>query len=585
MKSKIKIRTMKDDLASSNDNDKNEELLEAKQNQNKPNIAAAGMVGSNAMPNTAPGKLKDGEVSELKNLIEKISTDSDKKNSEKKDVKKEDVVMDIADEKTIDKQQEQVDLKQADFKTDEKKELKDLINKISETIEKKEDKTVQTESLDDKLEEKKEDETEKTEKDKESFWSDVSKNLKDNKLAEPQKINAPEEKDQPITKNIEDIKSVSEENKKEEYGNSGVLIKDEIEETRPQPLSPKERGTARGELVEDAKEKKEIRKNFHDDADYQPPENRLIFGKQKKYSSVSKRIELKKKKDEIEDMKNTDEIKEKQQVIPEKEKYAKLKNRVIKKYNIKLFLLPWKKIIPIAIILIVLSGAIYYVLVKRLTVTPPDPPTVIIGTEIEEFAKIRNTIEFTKDDIVKMGFKENAINERFMDNKVEELRIIIKDNGNIIPLKKALESVKVETGDFPNNFWETTTESYNIFATKTEQNAFRFAIAIESNDIASLLKTMGDWEQESVEKRKMFNVFEPFFTDSKIEENFDQHFESTNYEYIYIRYINLPDKNTSFDYFAKDGLLIIATSKGNTERIIDILNSDDNYDYYDSSEN
>ncbi len=577
MKSKIKIRTMKDDLASANDSDKKEELTEAKQDQNKPNIATAGMVGSNAMPNTAPSKLKDEEVSELKNLIEKISTDSDKKDLEKKDVKKEDVVMDIADEKTIDKQQ-----KQAGLKTDEKKELKNLIDKISETIEKEEDKTVPTESSDDKLEEKKEDETEKTGENKESFWSDVSRNLKDNKLAEPQKINAIEGKNQPITKNIEGIKSVSEESKKEEYGNSGVLIKDKREETLPQPLSPKKQGTARGELVEDAKEKKEIRKNFHDDANYQPPENRLIFGKQKKYSSVSKRIELKEKKDEIENMRNTDEIKEKQQVISEKEKYAKLKNRVIKKYNIKLFLLPWKKIIPIAIILIVLSGAIYYTLVKEFTVTPPNPPTVIIGTEIEEFAKIRNTIEFTKDDIVKMGFKENAINERFMDNKVEELRIIIKDNDNIIPLKKALESVKIETGDFPNSFWETTTESYNIFAVKTEQNAFRFAIAIESNDIASLLKTMGDWEQENVDKRKIFNVFEPFFTDSKIEENFDQHFESTNYEYIYIRYINLPDKNTSFDYFAKDGLLIIATSKENTERIIDILNSDNDYDSYEN---
>ena len=574
MKGKIKIRTMKDDLADANNTtDKSEELLEAKQSQNKPNIATAGMVGSNAMPNTAPGKLKNEEVSELKNLIEKISADSDKKNIEKKDVKKEDVVMDIAGKKTIGEQQKQVDLK-----TDEKKELKNLIDKISETIEKEEDKTVQTESSDDKLEEKKEDKTEKTEEDKQSFWSDVSKNLKDNKLAEPQKINATEEKNQPITKNIEGIKSVSEENKKEEYGNSGVLIKDKIEETHPQPLS-------RGELVKDAGEKKEIRKNFHDDADYQPPENRLIFGKQKKYSSVSKRIKLKEKKDEIEDMKNTDEIKEKQQVISEKEKYAKLKNRVIKKYNIKLFLLPWKKIIPIAIILIILSGAIYYTLVKEFTVTPPDPPVVIIGTEIEEFAKIRNTIEFTKDDIAKMGFKENAINERFMDNEVEELKIIIKDNGNIIPLKEALGSVNVETGDFPNNFWETITKSYNIFAIKTEQNAFRFAIAIESNNIASLLKTMGNWEQESVDKRKMFNVFEPFFTDSKIEENFDQQFESTNYEYIYIRYTNLPDKNTSFDYFAKDGLLIMATSKENTNRIIDILNSDNNYDYYDSSEN
>jgi len=538
---------MRDDLANTKDNDKNEGLLEAKQNQNKPNIATTGMIGSNAMSNTAPSKLKDKEVSELKTLIEKISKDSDEKNLKEEHMKKEDAPINIANEKTTTEQGEELG-----SKNDEKKELKNLIDKISKTIEKGED----------KIEKKEKDEMKKTEENKQSFWSDVSQKLKDDKPAEPQKINEIKEikkEDQLITKNVEDIKSASKENKKKEYSDSGVIEKKEMIETE-----------------KDTRERKEIKKNLYDNDDYQSPENRLIFGKQKKYSSVSKRIKLKEKKDEIEDLKSTSGIKEKQKIISEKEKYKKLKNRVIKKYNIKLFLLPWKKIIPMSAILIILFGAAYYTLVKKFVVPPLEPPAIIVGTEIEKFAKIENAINFTKDDIGKMGFKENAISEKFeLDSEIRELRIVIKDNENIVTLKEALRSVEIEIEDFPNSFWETTTESYNIFATKTEKNSFRFAIAIESNDIISLLKTMEDWEQESVNKRKMFNVFEPFFMDSKLEENFGQQFESTNYENIYIRYINLPSKDTSFDYFASDSTLIITTSKESASRIIDILN--DNY--------
>lgn len=563
MKSKIKIRTMKDDLANAgnNINDENEELLKAKQDQNKSDITAVGMAGSNTTPITTSNKLKDGEISELKNLIKRISEDDDKKNSEKEPAIKEDAPINMADEKTASEQQEQVS-----SKNDEKKELKNLIDKISETIEKGEDKTVQAESSDDRIEKKKkkeEDEAEKTEENKQSFWSDVSKKLKDGRSAEPQRINAIKEEDQSITKSVEDIKSVSEESKKEEYGDSGVIEKKEMIETK-----------------KDLEEEEKIKKNFYDNDDYQSPENRLIFGKQKKYSSVSKRIKLKDKKDEMEDLKSTSGIKEKQEIISEKEKYKKLKNRVIKKYNIKLFLLPWKKIIPISTILIILFGATYYVLVKELTVPPVEPPMIITGTEIEKFAKIKNVVNFTKNDIGKIGFKENAINEKFwLDSKAGELRIVIKDNDNIIPLKEALRGAEIETEDFPNSFWETTTESYNIFAIKTEENSFRLAVAIESNNIVSLLKTMEDWEQENVDKRKMFNVFEPFFTDSKTEEGFDQQFESTNYGDTHIRYINLPSKNISFDYFASDNTLIIVTSKENAGRIIDILNDDYYNDY------
>jgi len=559
MEGKIKIRTMKSDLANAND-DENKKLKGIKQDQNKPSIATAKISGFGVASDTTPDKFKDEEIGELKDLIERISENGGEKIAEKKHLEKESAATNIAGEETANIRQ-----KQADLKNDQENDLKDLIDKISETIDKKEDSAIQTENKNGKLDEKKESKIKETEESKQSFWSNISEKLKNNKSAEPQKINDIKKGDELITKSVEHIKIASEKDKEDSYNSSGILTKKELPEIEKRP-----------------EEKKEIEGRTYDDDNYQPPENRLIFGKQKKYSSVSKRIKLKEKKDEIEDMKNANEIKEKQKIISESEKYKRLKNRVIRKYNIKLFSLPWKKIIPMAIILIALSGAIYYILVKELVVTPPEPPVAIIGTEIEKFSKIKSVIEFTKKDIAKMSFKELAIDEKFkMNSEIKELRIVIKDNDKIVSLKEALKSVKIETGNFPNDFWNTTTDSYNLFVLKTNANDFRFAIAMESNDIASLLKTMGDWEQETVDIKKMFNIFEPFFTDSETREGFDQHFESANYGYVYIRYINLPDKDTSFDYFANDNTLIIATSKENTNRIIDILNNQNYYNYDD----
>jgi len=563
MKGKIKIRTMKDDLANAND-DKNKNLTEAKQDQNKPDIDTAEISGFSAMSGATPDKLKDEEIGELKNLIKRISKD-DKETSKERPVKTEkgNIATNIENKETISEER-------ADSKNDEKEDLKNLINKISETIDKEDDKPIQIENTDDKLNKDKESEIEETEENKQSFWSDISEKLKDDESVKSQKGNGDREKNQTTIKTVESIESVSEKKEEEKHDNSGILT--------TKKLFEKERN------LED---KGEIRKTFYDnDNNYQSPENRLIFGKQKKYSSVSKRIKLKDKKDEIENLKNADEIKEKQKIISESEKYKKLKSRVIKKYNIRLFSLPWKKIIPISVFLIILSGAVYYVLVRELSETPPEPPVVIIGTEVERLAKIRNAVELTKDEIVGTTDLERIkINEKFNSNEgIEELRIVIRQDGNIISLKEALKSVRIETENFPKDFWDTTNNSYNLFAIKTGEDNFRFGIAIESNDIASLLKTMGDWEQEDVDKRKMFYVFEPFFTDSEIEEDFGQNFRSTNYEYNYIRYINLPDQNISFDYFASDNILTIVTSKENTSRIIDILN-DDVYDYDDSYEN
>ena len=107
MKGKIKIRMMKDDLA----NAENEELSEVKQDQNKIKIAPAKPAGSDIVPGATPSKLENKEIDELKNLINRISKNTDKKIPEEKQVKKEAAITDTISGKIKSEQQEQAGLK------------------------------------------------------------------------------------------------------------------------------------------------------------------------------------------------------------------------------------------------------------------------------------------------------------------------------------------------------------------------------------------------------------------------------------------------------------------------------------------
>jgi len=583
MSNKIKIRTMKDDLADANNannisviNNENKKPVEKKQDLNRLNksdIAAAKTDNSNTVSTATPNKLKDEEISELKNLIGRISEDSedsDEKKLEEENVEKKDTV-NIAD----------------------KKELKDLISKISETIDKKKDEAIQTENVAVGLNEEKkkegtdikkvkeelrkeneqkevETEIKKIAENKQSFWSDISKKLKDNESTEPQKINAIKEKERLITKNIEDIKNIKkkdEEDKKEDYSNSGIL-------TKKEPLETKEK----------TEEKKEIKKNSYNSANYQPPENRLIFGKQKKYSSVSKRIKLKDKKDEIEDLKNADEIKEKQKVISEKEKYLKLKSRVIKKYNVKLFLLPWKKIIPTAIILIILTGVVSYFIFSNIKQPVSAPPAPIVGNELKEFSDVKKEIIIAKKDLEKFNNLETDALKIFnSDRNIEVIKLLVVDNEidkNILPLQETLDAIDIinleeKINYLPENFLGVATNNYSLLLFKTKQNTTRYGLAIETNNKHSMSEIMKQWEEEKSINKKMTTVLKPLFRSDRSFEEIDNPLSIVIYKNIEIRYLNLVNEDTALDYFIYKNILVIATSKDSAFIIADLLTSNE----------
>jgi hypothetical protein len=561
MDDNVKIKTMKDDLAkiksepsklSQQQEDKQQNITgkPATKLQNKTNIQTTSQpapnkaITSKAFQPTAvkpsehvDNKSKTTEISELKSLISRISKSISNDDSAKRQEEQNKSRM-TKKESRITKTEAEIESK-AEIETrdrDKGIEAKKTVDEIT-----KYKKPSMTAS----------DKKPVKEKTKKSFWESISEKLKTTS-SQQKTYELNKYKSKPKNKDIKDTK----ENKIEEVSRSGILS---------------------SEKTEADSTKKENKEPYLDKNEYISPENRLIHGKQEYYSSIKKKIEPRKNKDEIKELESTVVDKKKTKVLSPKDEYKKLKRGIIEKYHIKLFSLPWKKIIAVSALIISSTGLIVYYLLSNITPPPPPPPPPIVaGAELEEFDSIQDKIEMTKEDVKKLNIIEIEANKKFSSNKnINILKLLITDQDNLLPLKEALQAINVintetSANNLPENFLEKLTNDYNLFIFKTKQNRIRLGIAARSNDISYLQQIMEDWEEEKIESKKISVVFKPLFMNDRTKE-IGKSFEQTEYKGITIRYLHLPNQDTALNYFTYNDILVVATSKDNVFQIADLL--------------
>ena len=393
---------------------------------------------------------------------------------------------------------------------------------------------------------------------KKSFWGNISEKLK--KSSSSEKINALSSKKE--TSNIK-----TNDKAKEFASQSGVLQDNKSKKQKEES------------------EKESLSKKAYYDKSYMAPNERLIHGKQKYYSSVSKRIKLREEKDEMEDLRDTAKIEKQKKIVTKEEEYKKLKKSIMQKYNIKLFSLPWKKIIPVAIIALMLTGSVSWYIISRIKPPePPAPPMAIIGNEIEEFLNIENAITIAEEDL--KGFNNLEANAMAIFNSNRNIKIIklfiIYDKNEtdkkMLSLQKALDAIgitDIEEGvnNLPNGFLQETTNNYNLFLFKTEKGTLRYGLAIKINNEQTISELMEEWEKEGSKNKKITTVLKPLFGDDR---NFEEVFSplsTATYRDVRIRYVSLTDQETALDYFIHKNTLVFATSKDSTFLMIDLLTS------------
>ena len=401
-----------------------------------------------------------------------------------------------------------------------------------------------------------------------SFWSNISEKLKKGN----------------DSKKIDEVKTVQDKNKKileneiEKSSKTGTLVKNNKETERTK------------------KEESEEKFDYLKGGEYVLPENRLIHGRQKFYSSVSKRIKLREDKGEMEGLKTVSDIKKKQKILSHEEEYKKLKKSIISKYHIKLFQMPWKKIIPIALVIILIITSSFYFIMSFLTLKPipPSPIVVVSGEDLSEFANIEKKITISESSLkgLNKGNLEDNAKDIFNENsnfKVIKLVIVNtedKENRNILSLKDSLDAfgiIDIENNRnyLPEKFLEMSTDKYNFFIFKTKKDHIRYGIAIGLKDRYFMSEIMEKWEKERSANKKMIVVFKPLFAGDRNYEDIYRPFNFANYNGIEVKYIHLIDEDTALNYFiynnSEDGgndLLVITTSKDSTHAIIDLLVDD-----------
>ena len=600
MSNNTKIRTMQDDLdktkggpTASNEQKKSApEPIQKKSQQPSAQLNIAKPVQLNASQTVRFGsqqpsaKAANGQQdNKLKELIEKISAQTDKdpnndhQTKESGDIKPAELAIEneINSENKIKPTTSKTTERGAkNNNTDDIDKLKNLINKISKTnsdienktenLKKSEKKYISNNSVGLLNRQRKQDvqenptiiktdqtknvETEEiiapiaSPKTKKSFWKKISGKIEN--VSDSEKINVLSDKNK-----FSDIKTNSN-SKTEKFNNqSGILRSNK--DTKQKEIFKKEDSS----------------KKAYYDKNYMPPDERLIHRKQKFYSSVSKRIKLKEEKNELKDLKAAAKMKKQEKIITKEEEYKKLKQGIIQKYHIKIFSLPWKKIISIAFIALLLTGAASWLIFSYIKPPePPEPPALAVGSELKEFSDIEKKITMARLDLKRFNSLEvDALTIFNSDNNIKIIKLIVFDNKidkNILSLQEALDAISIiniEEGinHLPEGFLKTTTNDYNLFLFKTKKNSIRYGLAIKINNEYVMSELMKKWEEEKSKNKKMTTVFKPLFKNDRNFEDILSSVSTTIYNNVEIRYVSLIDKETALDYFIHKNILVFTT--------------------------
>lgn len=309
--------------------------------------------------------------------------------------------------------------------------------------------------------------------------------------------------------------------------------------------------------------------------DYADPENRLIFGRQEFYSSMHKKVKPKTSEANLEELKET--VKEDEVKLSDEEEKKKLRHQIITKYKIELFSMPWAKIVIFSFLFLATLGITLYVLIPRFIPKEQVTETIITGESITEVDKlIPQKIVAKQKEVSALGYFDSEIDpwKSLADRSVTRLTINNNEHELMLPRDEALKIVLGEENfkNVPQDVLGFLDNKYNILAFKNN-DILRLGIVLKynRNQEEDFKQSMTSWAETPAKAQKIHNIMKALFVNSKVEEKSSTTFQPSSYSNVNIYYLNLPDTDTSMDYFMYKGYLVFTTSKNTTSEIIDLL--------------
>jgi len=309
---------------------------------------------------------------------------------------------------------------------------------------------------------------------------------------------------------------------------------------------------------------------------YTSPENRLIHGGQEFYSTMHKTIKPAMRPaslEGLEDILNAEPIE-----ISEEEEKKRLKQSIISKYGIKLFKFPWLRVILISIIFLsIIGGTLIIVLPKLNQVSTKELEPVIVGESIAEIDRLISAEAFAKEsEVTTLNYFDANVKpwKSFDNGEIIRLNINYNDQEILASREKALKAILGESNasNIPDNFMDIISPEYNILVFK-ENNTLRLALVFkyDRSKEEELKDAMSSWETTNTKSKKIYSVMKNLFVNSRIVEGDNPAFQPAMYNGTELRFVNLPDSDTSMDYFLYEGFVAFTSSKDHAFQLIDLL--------------
>ena len=386
-----------------------------------------------------------------------------------------------------------------------------------------------------------------------------------------------------IEKELEEKKEKLEEIKKRKKAKEeGVLEESGVITSTEREKKLRTGEEALREIEEKAAKEAETEAKADFETSYLSPEARLLYNKAEHHSSVLNKVKEKRKTPEVSKIEKI----LKDQKPPEKEKkkdpdreYRRFKKSLKSKYQARLAEKMSRRMI-IALVVIMLIGIAsvfsWFLVFKKSPKNPPlhPSPKVAKVEGIKEFSSIKDeiVINLEKDESgIGLISKINARAARLKREKrlANISRIIVKKEGVPISLRELLDELKIKIPSDTLDFFDNN--RYNLILFEEATGAKRLGLAMVTSNPSTTRLKFQSWENENIASRKIYRAFEPLFMGSRISSVSQERFKTGKYMGVKMRYLQIPDKNTSLDYLVYGDILVITTSKDSIFQVIEIL--------------
>ncbi len=308
---------------------------------------------------------------------------------------------------------------------------------------------------------------------------------------------------------------------------------------------------------------------------YVSPENRLIFGKQEYYSTLHKRITPKTKEENLTKLQSV--VEEKEVRYSEEEEKKLLKQRIIRKYKVDLVSMNWGRVIIIAVLFLTALGGSLYFLLPRSDRPTIHEETLTTGQSIPQLEQqIAIEIVAKEYEVANINYFDSNIApwKQMGDDSIVRLTVNYDKHEIMLPREDALQLVLGQENfqNIPTAVLELTQSRYNLLVFKNNGNLrVGIALSYDTAKEAELREAMLSWEKSPTISGRIYNVMKPLFTASGFSEPANSYFQPATYNGVELKYVNLPDSDTSMDYILHNGYLVFTTSKDTTFEMIDLI--------------